>query len=96
MPFYVVRVHGVCTPLVASESPLPFRGFYTTRWVFAPDEQAAGEKAFTSARTELQKWSAIRDGLVSLKMETNAIWRTGPWRLLFRGAGRGFSFYERD
>ena len=96
MPFYCVRVHGAFTPKLASEADLPFRGFYTTRWVFARDETAATAKAFSSARTELQKWSAMRDGLVSLKMEAEDIWHTGPWRLLWRGGGRGFSFYSED
>ena len=73
------------------------RGFITTRWVVASDETTAAEKAFRSARSELaEKWSDVRTGVIAVEMEVEDIWTTGPWRLLLRGGGRGFSFYERE
>jgi hypothetical protein len=82
---------------VELSSELPVPGFVTTRWVAAPDEATAAEEAFRSAKAELaEKWPDIRTGVIAIDMEVEDIWSTSPWRLLLRGAGRGFSFYERE
>jgi len=94
--FFRVLVHGAFTAHVRLNPEVQARGFYTTRWVFARDEAAAAEKAFNSARSELKKWSDVRDGLVSVAMDAEDVQATGPWHIVFRGGGRGFAFYGEE
>ena len=92
MRIFHVLIHGGFTARVRLAPEVSTQGFYTSRWVLARDEAAAVQKAFRSARAELDQWDDIRDGLVSVNFEAE---ETGPgslWRWL-RGGGRGFTFY---
>lgn len=93
MRIFAVLIHGAFSSNVQLSAESPFaQGFYTTRWVLAPSETAAGKKAFRSAKEELNKWSDLRDGLVSVRMNVEEVRSGSFWRWL-RGGGRGFSFY---
>jgi hypothetical protein len=93
---FQVRIHGEFDVHVAGGStPWSARGFVTTRWVVAAGVENAVQKAFRSARRELDQWSDVRDGLVSIRMEADEVRRGSWWRWL-RGGGRGFAFYEKD
>jgi hypothetical protein len=90
---FCVLIHGAFRPRLNFGSEMSARGFYTTRWVVAFDENSAIAKAFASARRELtQMHTDIRDRLVSVEMEPDEI-APGSWWRWLRGGGRGFSFY---
>ena len=59
------------------------------------DEEGAVRKAFESARCELNRWSDVRDGLVSVEMEAEKV-DAGSWWRWLKGGGRGFTFYTED
>ena len=93
---YCVLIHGTFEAAVClQQDQLPARGFYTTRWVLARDGLKAREKAFRSARRELNEWSDLRDGLVAVRMEAESV-APGSLRRWLQGGGRGFSFYVED
>jgi hypothetical protein len=93
---FVVLIHGAFRPRLSFGPEISARGFYTTRWVVTFDAGTAVAKAFASARRELmQKHADIRDRLVSIEMEAEAVERGSWWRWL-KGGGRGFSFYTDD
>jgi hypothetical protein len=90
---YSVLIHGAFDAHVRLDpTQVPARGFYTTRWVLARDETIARGKAFRSAREELNEWSDLRNGLVSVHMDAEEIGPGSIWRWLC-GGGRGFAFY---
>lgn len=90
-----VLIHGDFTARVKLAPDAHARGFYTTRWVVAFDETTAVRKAFASARRELNWWSDVRDGLVSVEMEAEEV-DFGSWWRWLKGGGRGFAFYTED
>jgi hypothetical protein len=91
-----VLIHGQFERLVQlGPAEVETRGFYTTRWVVADAEQSAIRKAFQSAKLELQQWSDIRDGLVSIDLEAEDV-SPGSWWRWLRGGGKGFAFYIDD
>jgi hypothetical protein len=93
---FSVLIHGAFNSHLQVQPGAPFaRGFYTTRWVLAADEKTAVQEAFRSAEEELNSWSNVRDGLVSVSMEAEEIGPGSLWRWL-RGGGRGFAFYTED
>jgi hypothetical protein len=95
LPIFQALIHGAFTAHVRLVPEVEARGFYTTRWVLARNEAEAAKKAFRSARQELNQWSDLRDGLVSVTMEVEEIGPGSIWRWL-RGGGRGFTFYEQE
>ena len=89
-----VVIHGAFQPRLNLGSDVSARGFYTTRWVVTPDEQAAVGKAFNSARGELARGHPdIRDGLVTIDMEAEEV-APGSWWCWLKNGSRGFSFYS--
>ena len=90
-----VLIRGDFTARVTLAPEMAARGFYTTRWVVASDEETAVRKAFNSARAELNRWSDLRDGLVAVEMEVEDVDGGSWWRWL-KGGGRGFTFYPED
>lgn len=90
-----VLIHGAFTARVTLAPEAEARGFYTTRWVIASDKATAIRKAFSSARTELNQWSDVRDGLVAVEMEAEEV-HAGSWWRWLKGGGRGFAFYTED
>ena len=93
---YCVLIHGAFEARVRLHpDQLPARGFYTSRWVLAHNEAKAREKAFQSAREELNEWSDVRDGLVAVRMDAEQVGPGSIWRWL-KGGGKGFSFYIDD
>ena len=93
---FVVLIHGRFKRRVRlGPDEIDTRGFYTTRWVLADDEEDAVRKAFRSAERELQRWSDVRDGIVGTDMEAERIGPGSWWRWL-KGGGRGFAYYTDD
>jgi len=91
-----ILIHGDFTARVKLAPEMAHaRGFYTTRWVMASDKATAIRKAFSSARTELNQWSDVRDGLVAVEMEAEEV-DAGSWWRWLKGGGRGFVFYTED
>ena len=88
-----VSIHGTFDPRVRLAREVEAAGFYTTRWVVAANEQKAVTRALRSARSELDQYSDVRDGLVAVQMEVEEVAPGSWWRWLQKGGGRGFSFY---
>ena len=90
-----VIIHGAFSARVRLAPDVDTRGFYTTKWVVAPDKQTAVSKAVQSARRELEQWSDVGDGLVAVDIEAEDV-DSGSWWRWLRGDGRGFAFYGDD
>ena len=95
MRCFHVLIHGQFDVRVQLAPEVPARGFYTSRWVITGGRDEAVRKAFRSAKRELQQWSDIRDGLVSVTMETETLEPAAFWRVFSRG-NRGFAFYGEE
>ena len=92
MRFLRVLIHGAFTARVRLAPDVEARGFYTTRWVLAGDEEKAVRKASRSVLRELQQWAIVRDGFISVSLDIEEIAPGWPWKWV-RGGGGGFTFY---
>ena len=93
---FQIRIHGrFDVQVTGGSTPCSARGFVTTRWVVAASVETAIQKAFRSAKRELNQWPDVRHGLVSIRMEAEEVCYGSWWRWL-KGGGRGFGFYEKD
>lgn len=98
--FYVL-VHGKLDwttkpPQSDDADSLRPAGFYCHRFVLAPDEEGAAEKAFRRVRDNLDKQTGwLSEGAANLQLEAEEV-DEAPVHKLLKPDNRGHTFYEEE
>lgn len=96
MPCYSVLLDAKLTHhFLPEDGEKQHRGYAVVRYVLARDPADAFHRAQKLERKLVeQKWSAVRDGLISISFEHEEIGVVPVWRLLRRRYGRAFYMSE--